>query len=296
MDFTKPITYNGFTFQPPTPSAGTPLSGAQIRSIQLSNVDALGYLDKKALDDGMDATDVFLGARTVLIDAAVYGSTQGDMWDTVGDLMSAFDPVVAYNANTAARGFIPLTFYRPTADIVSWPTSVAAYTDGIPLHMNLRPVRLPTWGASTGNTGGQADLGGAIPVSIAMIARDPRIYHTAQVSLTVTTASQTATHRGGHPSWPFLTLTVSGGSGPSAVRVATDGYSVRVNLSTLTTGTFSLNYATRHITDSNGSSRDDLFDTSTTQEFAPVQPGGSVVNGYSLTNVTIGYAWREAWP
>lgn len=292
MKLDATITYNDFTFIPPTPSAGVPLDGTQINEIAFSNVEAFGYLDKRALDDGLDAVDVYTGGRSVNIEAAVFGSTEGRLWDNLADLLAAFDPVAAYNADTSLRGFLPMDFYRPTADVSTWP--VSAYPSGIPLRMNLRPSAVPKYRVAKVRTGGSSALGGGIPVSIALVARDPRIFLQSSTTITLSTSSQTATHRGTHQSWPTVTFVMSG-AGSSIVNVITDGNTVGLNLSSVSTGTFSLSFQNRHITDENGTSRDDLFRSTWDSVFSAVQPGGSVVRVSTTSNMTVTYAWRESW-
>lgn len=283
------ISYNGFTFAAPTAaSAGAPLDGAQIETIRFTDVDAVGYLDKRALNDGLDAVDVFLGGRAVLISAAVYGSTEGRLWDNLTDLCSAFDPVIAYNADSANRGFVPFRFVRQTADTATWAGG------SLSLRMDLRPARIPSFTVRRRNTGGVSARGDAIPVDIQLIARDPRIFLQSTTSLTVSTSAQTGIHRGTHPVYPSFVLTMSG-SGSSATVISVDGFSVKLDLSSVSTGTYDLSYTNRHMIDSDGNSRDDLFASGFTQQFMQMQPGGSVIQGFNLTNVTIVATWREAW-
>lgn len=287
MDLSGSQTYNGFTFTEPTLTAGrATASGAQIDKISFGGVVGASYLDKRALDDGLDAVDVFLGGRNVNILSTVYGDSAGEAFDTLDDLIEAFNPVVAYNADTANRGFLAFDFDRPTIDTSTWTAG------SIPQRMLLRPTASPSYSIERRKTSGS--VGFAIPVTIPLVARDPRIYLQTQQSISLSTSSQTATHRGNFQSWPFVTITLSG-TGSSNVNIIMDGHTVGLNLSTESTGVFSINYANRHVTNSSGDSRDDLLRSTWDQDWTPVQAGGSVVRMSNVTNLTATFAWREAW-
>lgn len=250
------------------------------------------YLDKAALRDGVDAADIYLGQRAFRAIYSVYGSTKGDGWDKLDALMAAFDPVICFNSDTANVGFLPLTYFRPTASISTWPTSTYPY--GIPLQMYIRPAAPPSYPTLKRAAGGTKGV--SFRVSVPLMARDPRQYLQTTVSISVTTASQntTATHRGTHPVFPSLSFTVSG-AGSSAARFFVNNGSVRLDLATTTTGTFTLDWATGQILDSNNDLANRLFSSAFTQVFGQIEGGGSQVVIENTTNLTGTLTWREAW-
>lgn len=293
MDLSKAITYNGITTG--LTQAGGINHGIRFNNVNFSDVGEVGYFDKLALQDGMDAADVYLAQRTVNIDAAVYGSTVGAAWDVMESLLGAFDPVNAFDEDPDEAGFLPFDYYRPTANVVTWPTS--AYPNGIPMRMYLRPSGAPSYPVPLEASVGVNGKGMALRTTIRMIAKDPRQYLQTTQSITLSTASsdQTATHRGTHPTFPVLTFSLSA-AGHSAARFLVQDASVRLDLSTTTTGTFTLDFATGQITDANGALANRLYSGAFTQVFNPILGGGSRVRLTEQNGISGGsFVWREAW-
>lgn len=294
MDLSAPISYNGWTATGATgASAGAPLSGYVVEQLTPGPIDATGYLDQRALGDGIDAFDVFLGARQFTLVAAVYGSTKGDGWDKLDAMLEAFNPTIAYNADTAQRGFLPLKFYRPTADTSTWPS--AAYPYGIPLRANVRALAPLRYQVVRNKSTGVSAKGIAFEVAGTLLARNPRLQLETVTSVPITTSTTTATHRGSFPVWPVVQFSMSS-AGSSAAVIALDGFSVKLDLSTTTTGDFTISYEVRSITDTNGAQANRLYVASFDQRFAEVQPGGSTLRGYNLTGmVSPLLVYRESW-
>jgi hypothetical protein len=289
VDLSLPLSYNGIT-------TGTTLAGGIQRGIVFngvtpSQIPAIGYLDKSALRDGMDAADVYLAGRTFGIDAAVYGTTQGDAWDLMEGLMSAFDPINAYDADSDNDGFIAFDYTRPTANVATWP--VSTYPNGIPMRMYLRPDGPPTFPVEVN----VAIKGYALRTTIRLLARDPRQYlqTTQSISINNSSADVTATHRGTHPVYPILTFSMSA-AGSTAARFLIEQQSVRLDLSTTTTGTFTVDWEFGTIKDENDDLANRLFNSSFTQGFHPIFGGGSRFLRENQTGISGGsLVWREAW-
>ena len=293
MDLTKSIVYNGLTIASTSgTTGGTPWGGVAINAIDYTDADIDQYLDKRAIQDGIDAADVYYGARRIAIDASVFGTTRGDTFDRLEDFAYAFDPVIAYNADTANIGFLPFQFYQPTADISTWSTS--AFPSGIPLQFYARPMTPAKWSVSRDNSGGVAGLGLSIRVSSVLLARDPRKYLQTSIQSDITTATQTATYRGNYQSWPVITFSMSA-AGNSATIIAIAGGSVQINLATTTSGTYTLDYATRTIKNSSDVLVTGLFATSVTQDYRQVKSGStfSVSHTTGFSSLTLTY--REAF-
>ena len=294
MDLSLPISYNGLTASGiSAATAGAPQAGIVFESVDPSGVDVRQYTDNRATQDGLDAADAYLGGRTIQIFAAVYGSTLGDMWDRHALLIKAFNPVIAISNDSANFGFRPLKFFRPTADISTWPFS--AYPSGIPLQIYCRPTTIGRYTVNRANTGGTASKGGVLRQQIGLMARDPRIYLQSAITAALTTATTSASHRGTHPTFPILTFAITS-SGHSSTRFFLDSGSMHLNLAAISTGSYTVDYSQRTIVDNTGARRDELFNAALTQNFAQVTPGGSAIfvqNGGALSNPI--FTYTEAW-
>jgi hypothetical protein len=293
VDLAKPISFNGVTTG--LTLTGGKQQGIQFVKINFSPIAQVGYFDKTALQDGMDAADTYLAQRTVNIDAAVYGSTVGAAWDQYTALMDSFDPINCYDADPDNDGFLAFDYYRPTANVSTWP--VSAYPNGIPMRMYLRPDGPPQYPVPLEASVG-VNIGGlALRTSIRLVAKDPRQYLQTTQSITINTASAdvTATHRGTHPVYPVLTFSMSA-SGSTAARFLIENQSVRLDLSTTTTGTFTVDWATGQIEDANGDLANRLFNSSFAQGFETIKGGGTRFLRTDQTGISSGtLVWREAW-
>lgn len=287
MRLDQPISYNGITTGLTTRAGGLPDVGVEITRVRYGDVQADAYLDKRALQDGLDASDVYLSGRQVLIDAAVYGSTEGDLWDRVQDFNHAFNPHIAYDADTAEVGFLPFKFYQATADIASWPS--ASYPSGIPLQMYLRPLRTPSFVIEKANTGGGGFVGQGAKqlLTVPLIARDPRKYVQTAISSSITTAVKATSYRGDYPSLPIITFSVTA-TGHSAFTMTIGGKSIVIDLAAVSTGSFTLDFADHTLIDGDGDSRASLMDFA---EFATIEFGTTFVlaNAQGVSNPTLTY-------
>ena len=277
MDLTAPIIYNGLTVSGLTGTAGgSPSVGTVIERINISDMDVHAYLDKRALQDGVDAGDVYIGARTVIIDAAVYGSTKAHGWDNLQAWLRAFHPRIAFNADTANLGFLSMKFRQPTI-------STAVWTDAyIPLQFYLRPARPASYVVERLPSGGVAGKGLAFQVQSALVARDPRKYVQTAQSILVNSNSQTVPHRGDYPTAPILTWTMTSG-GPTALWFQVAGATTTINMTGVSSGTFTFDFGKRTLVDQTGASRASLFTGQ--PQFNEIPPGGTTVGLFDNTGV-----------
>ncbi len=259
MDLSLPISYNGLTIGNAltAAAAGTPSSGIIANEVNVSPADVVGYTDKRATMDGIDAADVYLGARRVDATLTAFGATEGEMWDNIQDILHAFNPRIAYNADTANVGFLAFDFYQPTANIAQWPTS--AYPNGLPLRLYLRPASIPSYTSLRPSQGGQSARGGSKQLRVALIARDPRKYlqtsSTISLSIGTTATSSSATYVGDYPTVGTATITLSFGTATAAYSI--EGSSFSFTLDTASS-TYTLDLA-NHTFMKDGVERDDLF-------------------------------------
>lgn len=304
MDLSKKIWYNALTVNGVmTPVAGTPLSGYTVDSVEPAAVDVRGYKAPRATADGMDASDVFLGERRFGAIISVYGSTRGDFWDKAQDLLAAFSPTIAYNADTANLGFLPFNFYQPTADISTWPTST--YPDGIPLLYYVRSAHAPVYLIRRDEDGGQAGLGLSKQFRVTMAARDPRKYLQSESTVTIASTASSATssiaYLGDYPTTG--TITIVSGSATGALFVGLDpaSYSLgnpQPNLRftiDATSTTYTVNLTDRTFSKA-GTIRQDLMTVGSTWTWDNMPGRNSTVTiAKSATLCSVSLAFRPAF-
>lgn len=303
--FSQPITYNGLTINSGqglsigAGSVGGLTSGHLINSMQFSDITTQEYLQKRALQDGFFAADVYLGGRTVTIDASIYGTSRAQTYDLLQAWTGAFSPRIAYNADTANVGFLPFTFYQPTDNITVWDRPT--YPKGIPMQVYLRPMK-PVHYDLVNNGGPDPKRGWSIRTLTTLFARDPRKYlQTQQTNQLISAGSASnniLTYRGDYPSFPVLngTITSAIGTSAAAITIATvfPTTSISLNLSTYV-GTFSVDYATHLMSDGSGNQVNGLLNTGSTftEVHAGTGVGGNLAGNSPLTSMTLTY--REAF-
>jgi hypothetical protein len=183
MDISKSISYRGLELNGATILPGRTLRGIAVEAADYSNVDVVGYTEKRAGSDGVHASDVYLGGRTVQLSGHIYATSLAEMFDFLHVLRSVFSPTSAYQDSPGDRGFLPLHFQQSTLDTDSYPAIVgppAVEAGVVPLYMNVRPARPPQFAinrdrqdASNGNHGKRPT---ATPWSVNLLAKDPRVY------------------------------------------------------------------------------------------------------------------------
>lgn len=224
MDLSAPIVYNGLTCQPATPSGGgVATHGIEVKRANFSSVGTDYYLDDRAEDHGVDAADVYLRQRTIAIEGAVYGTSKGQMWDDLQAVLAAFNPAIAYAADTANIGFRELTFRQPTIDTTTW---TAGY---IPLQFYARPMEPPAYSLDRVRTADDG-RGLSIPWSVRLLAKDPRKYLQSNVSVNISTTAQSVAYRGDFPAWPIMQVTITS-AGSSAATFALGSSTLWLDLS-----------------------------------------------------------------
>lgn len=295
VDLTKTICYNNLCIEGlDGPSGGFPQHGYALERVNISPVEAVGYADKRALQDGVDAADVFLGARALRIEAGVYGSTRGEAFDRLAAFTAAFHPTNAFIADPDEKGFLGFDFFRPTANISQWP--VSTYPDGIPQRIYVRAKNPPTYEFVRQKTGGQDDLGMAIKVAVDLWARDPRVYAQESQSVNIGTSTTALPYRGDYPTYPIVTIPLSA-AGSSTATIVISGGSVKLNLSGLSAGTYTVDYATREIRKvSDNSLQMAVLSTTFPNDWRQVA-SGSTAKITSTTGVTgsVSVGYREAF-
>jgi hypothetical protein len=211
LDLSRPVIYRGLNLNGAAQlSPGERLYGAQIAACQMGNVAGVGWTEKRSLGDGNDASDVFLGARRVLMSGHVYGRTRAEMFDFQQALLTTLSPTSAYNSNLSDFGYNPLFYSVPTED-TDYPEGV----DGVrirALYMNLRPLATPTVDIIRDASGGIEASGSGIAWSSVLEGKDPRVYVFPDKEADLSgSGEETGTffNRGDYPAPLNLTLVVA---------------------------------------------------------------------------------------
>jgi hypothetical protein len=193
MDFNLPITYqiagsstinlNSIAASEVTTSA--PLSGYKVLSASFGDVQLTGYVDKRALHDGVDAADAYLGVKQLSIVCGVFGSSIADFHEKIQALMDASRPVPReYESN---YGFRDLSFSQATIDTTN-------FTSGyIPMAMKVRPMSVPGFQLTSAQSIGVSAKGFATNVQLNFMAKKPYKFRQTSRSITVSSSSATTT-------------------------------------------------------------------------------------------------------
>ena len=197
MDTTLPISYRGLTLTGAAggPGGNNPIQGIRLTRASFSEVSVHGYTEKRSLDDGFDASDVFIGMRTLNLTGEVYAASKAGLFDMLDLLRLKFTPTDAYNENPNEQGYLPLAFQQPTLYTVYWPSGVVdrvAYA---------RPTMQPTFDITNAAIGGRSEDGYVVPFQVQLQAKDPRFYAPVaqEVGLSGTSGAGTLQNRGSYP-------------------------------------------------------------------------------------------------
>jgi hypothetical protein len=203
----------------------------------------MGYTEKRSQDDGLDASDVYMGARYITLAGTVFGNTPGDLFDRLQGIRTALTPTVAYDAGQPDYGYIPLQFSLPTED-TAFPTGIPDVFVK-PLEFRARPIGQPQFSirrdmgafAGGGMDGGNAgEKGGAVAWRATLECKDPRMYVRPDVwkPFTSVVTGAPIVNRGDYPA-PLDVLLGITSSGPSGrVEIDVGGSNMVIALPSLT--------------------------------------------------------------
>jgi hypothetical protein len=236
MDFNLPITYqiagsstinlNSIAASEVTTTA--PLSGYKVLSANFGDVALTGYVDKRALHDGVDAADAYLGTKQISIVCGVFGSSMADFHDKIQALMDAARPVPReYQEN---YGFRDLCFSQATID-------TANFTSGyIPMAMKVRPTSIPGIQLTSAQSIGVSSKGFAANVQLSFMAKKPYKFLQTERSITISgsTATTTFPNLGSAIVYPMFEIIYSTSITYAAVTTTSatftfDGVSLKLN-------------------------------------------------------------------
>jgi hypothetical protein len=161
----------------------------------------------------------------VTLNGLIYATTVPELYDWLHLIRSTFSPTSAYQQSPGDQGYLALLYSQPTSDVQSWDGVAAGEVKGqINLQMFVRP--LDGSARSTLNrdritrNGGTSPGPTALPYSVRLSAKDPRVYASPQQVKDVSgvhsaLTSGVAKNRGDYES-PLDILLVVGSTAPSA--------------------------------------------------------------------------------
>lgn len=233
MDLSRPVLYRGFYLNDPVNLLIQPngtvaggIAGSLLEEADFSDFDVVQFLEKKALSDGMDAGDVFLGGRRLGLAGTIYAATRPLLFDTVQALRAVMSPTLAFRESPADKGYRPLYFSVPT-------NRVEEYTSGgIDLQMSMMPRKF-TVRYERRQQGSNDALPLAAPWTAILSARDPRILGEVPVDVAFTAnASGTWVNRGDYYATLNMLLDVGSAGGSVTVAVGDSNFTITVPAST----------------------------------------------------------------
>jgi len=215
MDLDQPVRYRGLNLNAVEILAGDGKKrGCLVEEFDLGNVVGIGYTEKRAQGDGMDASDVYLSARQIHLRGYVYGETRADAFDRLQDVVAAMSPTGAYAEDPAAKGYLPLEFDIPTMDLVNFGVGNGDGWRQAQVFARPRAQAVYRIRRDTG-AGGDHSKGGAIEWAAELEAKDPRIYLREQ-KWEYFTGSESGSlyNRGDYPAPIDVLIDVAAGSNP----------------------------------------------------------------------------------
>jgi hypothetical protein len=207
---------------------GGGISGSVMDYADYSDVDIVQFMEKRSQEDGMDAGDVFKGARRIRLAGTLYGTSRAALFDKRADLREALDPVLAQLDEPADRGYQPLYFSEPTLRLAEFPSG----------YIDKRILALPRAYSdpiSRDSQGGNDIDSLALMWQATLIARDPLVYGEEAQEYDITgTGVQTATlvNRGNYYAPLNMLMVVGSAAGSIAVQAGTSVFTITVPSST----------------------------------------------------------------
>lgn len=147
---------------------GDGIEGCTIDTADMSDVDVVQWLEKKALQDGLDAGDVYLGQRRVRLAGTLYGKTRGLLFDAFAELGRVLSATSCFREAPDDKGYIPLYFSRPTNRQDDFPSGV------IDLRINVLPRAFQA-NFNRKASGGDDGDALAIPWQSVLVMREPMV-------------------------------------------------------------------------------------------------------------------------
>lgn len=271
---------------------GRGITGSVVDSWDFSDVDIIQFLEKRSLQDGMDAGDVFQGARRLRMAGTLYGKTRALLYDAYWDLRSALNPVLAQRESPADKGYLPVYFAVPTNRIEDYPSL------SIPLLCRALPrAHQVVW--QRDQQGGSDGDSLAIPWQATFLMKDPLIYAQTPQDISLAAGGTIAgnfVNRGKYITYLNFLVTVTATGGSLVVNVGGATFTVTIPAST---GNRDVIYDGKEkvLTIREGgieTVRYDLLTLGTSFTHPVIPPGSLVPYTFTFTGVSV-QAGSHAW-
>jgi len=240
--FESPVTYNGFQLNETDLLSAGIRRGCVLEVFDYSRSAGVGYTEKRAQDDGLDASDVFMGPRYINLAGTLYGEDEADLHDLLQDLRTCLTPTSAYAFDKWDYGYIPLEFTLPTKDSRFDPRAVGDFERLV--EYRARPLGQPSFqlrrdaGVAPGALG---DNGGmAVQWQAQLECKDPRLHVRPDTWVQWTVASSgvlVMRNRGDYPAPLDILLIVNTAPAGSYIEVDVGGSSMRITVGGLAANT-----------------------------------------------------------
>jgi hypothetical protein len=266
-----PITYNGITFNSASESADEILEVGSVQTFTQYQAVVEQRNDER---DGSEAFRPRKPIRVVrLADVVMRAPTIGEIYDRLNMISAALDPVLVRRSNPTVEGFIALNFTTPRegADLACKYLA--------------RPRAMPEPVLSKFLGDLQADF------SVEFLLKDPRRYAQAQSSRS---GSGTATNNGNYPTWPTVTITMSG-AGNAAYSIDKSGdteTALVLDLSGRSNGDVIVVDMENRAISLNGTLTPSLY---VSGGFFDLGPGANTITVSNGTNATTSTTWYDAY-
>jgi hypothetical protein len=239
--FDSPVKYNGFNLKEIDSLSSGVRRGSVLEVFDYSRSQGVGYTEKRAQDDGLDASDVYMGPRYINLAGTLYGEDEPDLHDLLQDLRTCLTPTSAYAFDKWDQGYIPLEFTLPTKDSRFGVRTAGGFERLV--EYRARPVGQPSFSLRRdggGSPGAQGDIGGvAVTWSAQLECKDPRMYVRPDTWLQWTTAVSglVIRNRGDYPAPLDILLIVNSAPANSYIEVDCGGSTIRIRVGGLATNT-----------------------------------------------------------
>jgi hypothetical protein len=163
-------------------------SGYKVLAASVGESNAVGYVDKRAVDDGIDIGDSYLSGRQIAMVIGVFGSSLGDFHSKLQTLSNVMRINPRYY--DSSYGFRNLTFSQATIDTSTYSTGLA------PLRMIVRPMGIPevsydSTHSINPNIGTARGFSGRVRLNF--LAKEPYRYRQTQREISISVASVSST-------------------------------------------------------------------------------------------------------
>jgi hypothetical protein len=199
------LDLNSLAGQQNLAGGSVPLSGYLVDAFTFGGSNPVGYEESRSTDDGVDATEAYVGRRILNAVVWVYGATRLDLYNRLQVLISAmrFLP----NRYIQTDGFRKLQFTMLTPDVTNYPP------DGsLPAYCVVRPAQLPAIQVDSSTITGSDELGYASRISLSWLMKHPFKYASSLNSLNVpiTNTNTNVANHGAADADPQLLITATG--------------------------------------------------------------------------------------